>query len=83
MPSPDFIPGLKERLDQEYRLGQRNDWFEWWAWADREYRYWDREEDNLVRLYRKDALLEYFCSQISRIKEVATPIIDQFLKSGQ
>jgi hypothetical protein len=80
--SSEFIPGLWERLNGEFRLGQQHPWWEWQAWADKEFRYWNTE-DNLIRLYRKDALLEYFCSQISRIREVATPIIDQFLKSGQ
>ncbi len=80
--STEFIPGLWERLNEEFRLGQQHPWWEWRALADREFRYW-HTEDNLIRLYQKDALLEYFCSQISRIKEVATPVIDQFLKSGK
>jgi hypothetical protein len=81
--STEFTPGLWEQLNEESRLGQRHASWEWWAWADREYRYWDREEDDLIRLYQKDALMEYFCSQISRIKEVVTPVIDKFLNAGQ
>lgn len=81
--SAEFIPGLWERLNEEYRPGQRHEWWEWRARADREYCDWDREEDDLIRLYQKDAMLEYFRSQISRIREVATPIIDKFLKSEQ
>jgi hypothetical protein len=72
---------LKALLDARYRLGGTDDQWEWWQWMAEGYDNWDTAE-TLIRLSRKDEKDEavpYFVNHLSRIVEIAEPVIDAAL----
>jgi len=79
---PEAIGGgkLKNLLDKEYRPGSGGEQWIYWKYFEGIYRNWD--EEVLIKMsFKKDEIVRYFKEQILRIKDIATPVIDEAVKS--
>lgn len=67
---------LIDLLNTKFKPGYHSDYWEWWSYLDNNYRNWYNEEV-LIKIYKKDDLVELIKKQIIAIKNIATPIIDK------
>jgi hypothetical protein len=73
---------LKKLLDEYIRGDGPDDSWEWYHYIHSDYKDWDGE-DTLIRLYKKNEAVKYFKERIQRIAEIATPIIDEAVRSAK
>ena len=78
-PQAQPIPNLKTEIEARYRPGQANEGWEWWQWIGGDYGNWDNER-TLIQLYRQDEAIQYFCDHLARLKDIASPFIDDAMR---
>jgi predicted nucleotidyltransferase len=81
-PQAQPIPNLKKAIEERYRPGQANAGWEWWQWIGDGYGDWDNAE-TLMTLYRQDEAIQYFCDHLKRLKEIASPFIDDAVRHAE
>lgn len=75
------IVGLKQQLDENFRPGKSDEWWEWWVDLDEDIRDWNKTE-TLLRLYpndREGAIVEGVMSRLvscyRKIFDLANPLL--------
>lgn len=68
---------LKEVLDENYIKGLASKNWEWYRWLEPPYLNWDNEDVLIKMLFKKEEAVNYFREHLLRIKEIASPLIDE------
>ena len=80
MLSPIEGGNLKKQIDEQYRPGLADEWWEWYRNVEGDYETWDNEKV-LIDMYRKEKAVNYFKGPIITIARIASPVIDKAVKS--
>jgi hypothetical protein len=71
---------LKKMLDEKYRPGLASDTWEWYVYLEGDFLNWDNEAV-LMQMYKKDEAVSYLTQNILKIKDVSSPVIDEWLSA--
>lgn len=71
---------LKKMLDEKYRPGLASDTWEWSVYLEGDFLNWDNEAV-LMQMYKKDEAVSYLTKNILKIKEISSPVIDEWLSA--